>query len=468
MRGEHLLTYLKRQNPKAILFTEEFADRITEIKDQLEGVERYIVVGEKAPAEAILYEDLISRSPDKMPEETSFITSFSYSTGGTTGVPKHTNYYDMWGYALSDIAEAPRVSFGEYLKHLILGLYFSYCYGKPIMEENDNIRCLVPTPMHHAATSVGWLPPFLFMGGTIVPMSRFDAEEFLRLTERERCNWTFVVPTMLQRILALPDEVKRKYDLSSMRSLICASAPCPIETKRGINELFMQQGCKKPVYCEYYGSSETGVITVLLPEDYLKNPKCIESVGSPRCGDLRIFNDEEKRICSPNEIGKVMVRTNSTIQLRYYGTPEKLQNVLKTIDGKEFFDDELLGYVDKDDFLYLTGREKEMIIVGGVNIYPDEVEKAVLGYPKVLETAIIPIPDKDLGEVVGCVVQPKKGEKITEEEIIEYCKKKGLYGYAVPRKVEIMEELPRSMGGKMLKDEIMKKYWEDKGIKRRG
>ena len=124
--------------------------------------------------------------------------------------------------------------------------------------------------------------------------------------------------------------------------------------------------------------------------------------------------------------------------------------------------------MDEDGFSYLTGRKKDLIIPGGVNIYTDEVEAVILKNPKVADVAVIAIPDKDLGEAVGAVVQLEDGEKATEEEVIEGCKKGGLYGYKIPKKVDFWKELPRNPEGKMVKREIEKKYWEDKGIKRRG
>ena len=133
------------------------------------------------------------------------------------------------------------------------------------------------------------------LGATGLIMRKFDAEEFLAIIDRERANWVFVAPTILQRVLALPDEVKEKYDLSSMRTIICAAAPCPPQVKKDINELFLKQGAPNPVFGEYYGSAETAIVTVLLPRDYMEEPNRINSVGKARCGDLQIYNDEESR-----------------------------------------------------------------------------------------------------------------------------------------------------------------------------
>ena len=468
MRKEELTEAINRASPKALVLDEEAVETITSIKDELKTVEHFIVVGKSAPEGMLLWEDLISKSSDEMPE-TNIIFALNPYTAGTTGVPKNVNYFDAWSYAFSELAEAPRVPFGEYLKLVVMGFSFPYWFkGLQIEDEiTHNMRTLTATPLYHAGVIVSWAP-LLLLGGTAVLMRSFDPEDFLRLIEKERINWSFVAPTLLQRILALPDEVKRKYNLSSMRSLICAAAPCPPEVKRDINDLFIQQGCKEEPFIEYYGSAETAIITVLTPKDYIEKPKRIESVGKPRCGFGRIYDEEKGEWCLPNKVGTVLSRTAPTVTLKYTGSPEKIKDAFKVINGEEWFDDGLLGYMDEDDFLYLTGRAKEMIISGGVNILPNELEEIIVKHPKVLDVGVIRAPDKDLGEVPAAVVQLKKGEKATEEEIIEYCKKEGLHGYKVPRIVEFVEELPRHIDGKLIKRDLERKYWEDRGIKRRG
>jgi len=466
MKGDELAATINRRSPRVVVFEGEFIDKILEIKDKLNSVEHWIVVGDKVPAGMISYEDLIANSPTKMPKA-NFILALNPYTAGTTGVPKSSNYYDGIGYLMSDLAEGPRINLKEYVRLLIKEFSFLYWYGGAEISDkiSHNIRCLIPTPMYHAGTIVGWAP-FLLLGATAVTMREFDPEEFLRLIERERINWTFVAPTILQRVLALPDEIKHRYDLSSMHSLICAAAPCPVEVKKEINELFLRQGAKRNVFNEYYGSAETAIITILLPGDYAENPKRYASVGKPRCADLRIFNDKQKTWCQPNEEGLVLSRSCTTVSLRYPGSEEKLPESIKIIDGEEWFDDGLLGYADEDGFLYLTSRVKEMLISGGVNIYPHEIESIILKHPKVFDVAVIPVPDKDLGEVPAAIVQLKEGEKMGEDEVMEHCKKNNLYGFKLPKLVEFVKELPRHVDGKVMKRELEEKYW--KGMERRG
>ncbi|VUT25913.1 MAG: Acetyl-coenzyme A synthetase [Candidatus Methanolliviera sp. GoM_oil] len=472
MNDEELLNIINRREPKVIIFDGEFTDRIQRIKDRIKSVEKFVVFGRDVPG-MISYEDLISESSDEMPE-TNFILSFGYATGGATGVPKDVHYYNIYSYALSNVTdegEAPRAPFGEYLKYVMMQMSSWYWWDLMGVEDEatHNIRTIVVTPWYHAGTVVAWIP-WMLLGGTLILQRKADPEEFLRLVDEERASFTFVVPTILMRILDLPDEIKRKYDLSSMHSMVCAAAPCPLEVRKGINELFTKQGSKRPVYCEFYGSTEGSIDAPLDAKDYIKSPKRLESLGrTGRSGDLIIFDEEKGRVCPSNEEGTVYCRDISTIPLIYGGvSEEKTKSAFRTIDGKEWFDEGVRGYLDEDGFIYLTGRKKEMIIPGGVNIYPDEIEKVIIRNSRVKDVAAIPIPDKDLGEAVGVVVQLEEGESATEEEIIEECKKGGLYGYKMPKKVEFWRELPRNPEGKMEKHRITPKYWEDKGIKRRG
>ena len=467
LKGEELRDTINLRKPKALIFDYELLEHVLEIKDGLEATEHLIMLGDSPAPEGIMpYEELLGQSPATRPD-VNFIASLNPYTGGTTGAPKSSNLYDSLSFALSDLAEAPRETLENFLPYTFKAFSYFYWFGgdricDPITK---NIRALIPTPVYHAGTVAGWGPCYL-LGGTAVFMRKFDPEEFLRLIEAERINWTFVAPTILQRVLALPEEVKKKYWLGSMRSIICAAAPCPPQVKRDTNKLFMEQGAPGPVFGEYYGSSETAIITILLPEDYEEDPNRYNSVGKARCGDLGIYLEEEERWAKPGEIGNVMGRTASTLALRYPGSEEKLHESLKIIDGTEWYDDGLLGYVDEDGFLYLTGRVKEMIISGGVNIYPVEIEEVILRHPAVFDVGVVRLPHPDLGEVPIACVQLHVGKEATEDDIISFCKEEGLFGYKIPARVEILGELPRHIDGKIIKKELEERYWE--GIERKG
>jgi len=466
MHGNELAEAINRGAPKLLIFDEEFTDEIIAIKDKLTSVRHFVVVGSKAPEGMIPYEDLLARSPNHEPD-IHFIVALNPYTGGTTGTPKNINFFDSVGYAFSELSEAPDVSLGEYLYYLALQFSFMYWFGGTTIKDaiSQNMRCLLPGPLYHAGTISGWVP-FLLLGGTAIPIRGFDPEGFLQIIEKERVNWVFVVPTMLQRILDLPPEVRKKYNLASMNSLICAAAPATPELKKAVNKFFREQGCKKNVFMEFYGSSETAVASVLLPRDYEENPQRYASVGKVRCAETKVFNKESLSWCAPGVEGSIMTRSLTTISLKYAGTPEKLDSAFENIEGQRWFDDGLQGYMDKDGFLYLTGRLKEMIISGGVNIFPMEIEATIMRHPKVLDVGVVRFPDRELGEVPAAVIQLRLGEQATSDDILHFCRKEGLTGMKIPRVVEFVKELPRHIDGKMIKRELEDKYWQ--GIEKRG
>ncbi|MDY6965149.1 MAG: AMP-binding protein, partial [Halobacteriota archaeon] len=400
LSGDELARTINITSPKALLFDGEFLEKIIQIKDDLKSVEHFIVVGENVPEDMVQYEDLLKSSSDKMPDG-NFILALNPYTGGTTGVPKSVNYYDSASYLFSNIAEGPRTSLKEYLRLAVMEFSFIHYFD---MHKIKDLRSLVIAPIYHAGALVGLIP--FFLGGTMVMIRKFDPEYTLKLIEEERVSWSFVVPTILQRWLALPEEVKKRHYLGSMHTLICAAAPCPVEVKKGTNDLFLQQGTKRPVFYEYYGSAETMIITLLRPDDYIAKPERYASVGKVRCGDLKIF-DEERGELPPKESGIVHGRTINTVSLRYPGSSDRLKSVLREIDGKEYYDDGLIGYLDEDGFLYLTDRVKDMIISGGVNIYPSEIEEVILKHPAVSDVAVIGVPNPDLGEAVRAEIQLK-------------------------------------------------------------
>ena len=466
LRTEELVDAVNRVRPKVLILHAEFAPEISALRERLPSIEHYIVVGDTVPGGMLAYEGLLSLSPDAMPE-THLVVALNPYTGGTTGTPKNVNYFDSIGYAFSDLAETPRISLGEYLRYLILQFSFLYWFGGTEIKDpvTKNIRCLIPGPLYHAGSIAGWVP-FILLGGTGVPMKVFDPGEFLRLIEFERINWVFVVPTMLERILALPEEIKCRYDLSSMHTIICAAAPATPELKMATNAFFRQQGCRRNVFTEFYGSSETAVSSVLLPGDYEEKPERYASVGKVRCADTRVFDEESGTWCPPGKDGRVLTRSLTTIGLDYVGSPEKVESAFKRIDGELWFDDGLLGHMDEDGFLYLTGREKEMIITGGVNIFPNEIESAIKRHDKVMDVAVVRYPHAELGEVPAAVIQPKDGQTLGKDEIIDHLKALNLTSFKIPRHVEFVESLPRHIDGKMRKKEIEDRFWE--GVERRG
>jgi long-chain acyl-CoA synthetase len=377
------------------------------------------------------------------------------------------NYFDSIGYAFSDLATPPDVPLDEYLRFMFLQFSFMYYFGGTEISDpvTKNMRCLIPGPLYHAGTIAAWVP-FILLGGTGVIMKKFDPREFLRLIEAERINWVFVVPAMLEKILSLPDEARNRHDLSTMHTLICAAAPATPELKKAANEFFRARGSRRNVFTEFYGSSETAVATVLLPQDYEEKPVRYESVGRMRCAQTRIYDKDAGCWCAPGKDGQVMTRSLTTLNLDYVGSSEQAGKAFQIIDGLAWFDDGLTGHMDEDGFLYLTGRNKEMIITGGVNIFPNEIEAAIKRHARVLDVAVIRYPDRELGEVPAAIVQPKEGQTLSSGEIIDFCRQQSLQGFKIPRYVEIVESLPRHIDGKMRKKDIEDRYWAE--IERRG
>ncbi|MDY7017813.1 MAG: AMP-binding protein, partial [Nitrospirota bacterium] len=328
-----------------------------------------------------------------------------------------------------------------------------------------NIRSLITTPLYHAGTAVGF-SPCLLLGGTAILMKKFDPEGWLALIEKERANWAFAVPTIFQKVLALPDEIKGRYNLSSMRVVISSAAPCPPEVKKAINALFMKQGAKGPVFHEYYGSSEGGLFTILVPEDYIANEQRYASVGKARAAEVIVVDKETGRLLGPYEEGLVLIRSAATMALRYLGDEKKAHENIRVVSGKEYYDDGIVGYFDEDGFLYLSSRVKEMIITGGVNIYPNEIENAILTHPSVLDAAVIPVPHETLGEVAQACIQLKPGQTASKEQILEHLEKTGLSGFKLPQDIAILDELPRFIDGKIKKRILREAYW--KGVKEIG
>jgi long-chain acyl-CoA synthetase len=323
---------------------------------------------------------------------------------------------------------------------------------------SHNLRSLVCSPLYHAGGQAAAFP--IFLGGTIVTMEKFSPQEFLRLIEKERINWTFVAPTMLERVLALPETELRRYNLSSMRVLICSAAPCPANVKHDINTLFRQQGNPDDVFHEFYGSSESGPVTILLPEDYVVNPQRYHSVGKARAGDCRVFDMHNQRWAKAGQTGKILLRSPSVYALAYGGKSEQeMRKHFVEVNGELWYDDGLAGYLDDDDYLFITGRDKEMLIVGGVNIYPNEIEFVLKQHPGVMDAAVVGVPAGDLGEVPAAVVSWRSNVPREDESgLIEFCKSQGLYGFKLPRQIIITDDLPRDGAGKLRKNEIRTNY----------
>lgn len=304
---------------------------------------------------------------------------------------------------------------------------------------------LCPAPLYHAAP-VAWSMGIHRLGGTVVLMERFDPEQALVLIERYRVTCGQFVPTMFVRMLKLPEERRVAYDMSSLRSVVHAAAPCPVDTKRRVIEWW------GPIVYEYYSSTEGAGVTFVTPEEWLAHPG---TVGKPLGAAAHILDDDGNEL-PPGEPGVIWFE--GPLGFEYKNDPVKTAEAQNELGYKTVGD---VGYLDEDGYLYLTDRKAHMIISGGVNIYPQEAENVLVAHPKVLDVAVIGVPDDDLGEQVKAVVQPVDWAGVgpeLEAELVEYCRAR-IAHYKCPRSVDFERELPRLDTGKLYKAKLRERYW---------
>ena len=303
---------------------------------------------------------------------------------------------------------------------------------------------LVNMPVHHGS-GANQIWSYLASGRHIVLVRKFDPEDTLRLIEKHRITHWNGVPTMYKRISGLPESVIFRYDLSSLKAISIGAAPCAWPLKEWILETFGE------ILSEGYGSTETGMITNMPPDMQRKKPG---SSGIPY-PDVEIeIRDRDGRKVQVGVEGDIWVRSSLTIE-NYVNSP-KLEADVRC--GKGFFKVGDVGRIDGDGFLFITDRAKDMIISGGVNIYPAEIETVLLSHPAVQDAAVVGAPNDEFGEEVWAFVEVKPGRSIAEKDLITHAKSE-LAGYKLPRRVEFVTELPRNTMGKLLKRELREKLW---------
>ena len=304
-------------------------------------------------------------------------------------------------------------------------------------------------PAYHAAPMALSLTGPLAMGVTVVLMDGWDPEETLRLIERHRVTHTHMVPTMFHRLLGLDTAVRERYDASSMRFILHGAAPCPVQVKQ---DLITWLG---PIVHEYYAATEGGG-TFIGPEEWLSKPG---SVGRPMVGQVVEVWGEDETPLAPGEVGTVYFLAPEVGRFEYYNDHDK---TAKTYRG-DYFTLGDMGYFDEDGFLFLTGRTAELIISGGVNIYPAEVDAALLMHPAVADVATVGVPNHEWGEEVKSVVQLRPGHAPSPglaAELIAFAREH-LAHFKTPRTVDFDEELPRHDTGKIYRRLVRDRYWND-------
>jgi long-chain acyl-CoA synthetase len=303
-------------------------------------------------------------------------------------------------------------------------------------------------PAYHAAPLLIDIIQPLASGVGVVMMDRWDAQETLRLIHEHGITHTHMVATMFHRLLQLPDEVKRAYDLDSLRLLMHGAAPCPVHVKHALIEWL------GPIVWEYYAATEGGGGFIVGSEEWLTKPGTVGRPGPDF--DNKILDDEGNEVAS-GTVGTIYMRAPDRGRFEYYNDTTKTD---KTYLG-EYFTLGDLGYFDDDGYLFLTGRSAELIISGGVNVYPQEVDNELLKHPAVLDVCTIGIPNDEWGEEVRSVVQLRTGHEPSDAlaaELIEWAREH-LPGFKCPRQIDFADDLPRTQAGKIQRRLVREPYW---------
>lgn len=406
----------------ALVTSSAFAVLAAKLEPYLRDVKiRLAIGGDVAGFER--YEDAIANQ-STVPIADESEGAYMFYSSGTTGRPKGIK------------PPRPGLPFGS---GSMLEPMLTHLYG---VDESSVYLC--PAPLYHAAP-IGWSIAMQRLGATVVVMERFDPEQALALIERERVTHAQFVPTHFVRMLKLPAEVRTRYDLSSLRAVVHAAAPCPVEVKQQMLEWL------GPKVYEYYSGSEGAGFCAIGPEEWLAHPG---SVGRPMIGIPHIV-DENGDERPPGEVGQIWFEGPAVFE--YHNDPQKTAEAFNQKGWSTLGD---VGYVDDDGYVYLTDRVSHMIISGGVNIYPQEIENVLVLHPAVADVGVIGVPDPEMGESVKAVVQPSDPTRASDElaaELIAYCRER-LAGFKCPRSVDFVDELPRLPTGKLLKRVLRERY----------
>ena len=421
LKKEETAYIINNCNARLFIASASLADVATEAAEHApELLRKFIVGGETAGFED--WQSAVASQPSVEISDQSLGVPMLYSSG-TTGKPK-----GIFRAPQNTDLDAPHP-----LK--LVGAYYGF---------SDTTVYLSPAPLYHSA------PLFyntlnMTGGGTSIIMDRFDPEQALALIERYEVTHSQWVPSMFIRMLKLPEGIRERYDVSSMQRAIHAAAPCPIDIKR---QMINWWG---PVICEYYSSTEGVGFTLIDSEDWLAHPG---SVGRPLTGVPKILDDEMK-VLPPGEVGQIYF--DEIGRFEYFDEPGKTDEAFDTRGWGTVGD---MGYLVADGYLYLTDRKNFMIITGGVNVYPAEIEGLLVTHPQIADAAVFGIPNEEYGEEVKAVVQlldhGEAGDALSGDLILWM--KERLSSVKVPKSVDFMEQLPRMDNGKLYKRHLMDAY----------
>lgn len=363
-------------------------------------------------------------SPPKVAREPILYTS------GTTGTPKGVRRLPLGSVeAVARMRETLAGAFGL----------------------RDGMRTLVVSPLYHSGPASYLRSGMALMktDGLVVIHPKFDAERLLEAVERYKIDRLWMVPTMFVTLLKLPDEVRRRYDVSSLTHVIHTAAPCPADVKRKMIEWL------GPVVYEFYGSTEVGPVTVAGPQEALERPGTVGRVTVD--SEVAILGDNGERL-GAGEIGEIAARNRYFPNFTYWNREADR----RALDRGELIATGDIGYFDPDGYLYLCDRKSHMIISGGVNIYPAEIESIVLEHPQIKDCAAFGIPDEKFGEAIALAVERANGAELTEDDIAAFLKPR-MASYKMPKLIQFHASLPREDSGKIFKRVLRQPFWEQTG-----
>jgi fatty-acyl-CoA synthase len=426
LTGDEVAYILNDCSAQVVIASSGVAADLTDLgPDVVAAAKHRLFIGGPPPHGWESYDDVLAAYPTTAVEGELEGDMLQYSSG-TTGRPKGI--------------KRPERSIPLALENDVT-VQFLRAIGFP--EDGTGVY-LSPAPLYHTAPNM-WSLGVQRVGGTVVVMEKFDPVLALELIQTHNVTHSLFVPTMFVRMLKLPEEQRASYDVSSLKQVIHAAAPCPVDIKRRMIEWW------GPIVSEFYSSSEAAGATFISAADWLTHPG---SVGRPMMGTPYVL-DEDGNEVPTGEIGQIWF--DSPIPLSYHNDPEKTAKA-QDAKGRKTVGD--IGYVDAEGFMYLTDRASFMIISGGVNIYPQEAENLLVEHSKVMDAAVFGIPHPEMGEEVKAVVQPLHWADAgpgLEAELIEYCRK-NLATYKCPRSIDFEKELPRSDTGKLYKKKLQERY----------
>ena len=419
---EHVITY---SDSKAVIVGDDFFDKLGPLVDIGIKQENMLVLGQDIDGFES-YEAHMRKASDNDPDveiNENDVWYIGY-TSGTTDFPKGV---ETCHRAMLENATQWLIDYGSY---------------------GGDDRFLLVMPLFHANAIMCSLLMIIVGGFVCLYHSRgFNAEEFLQIIEKEKITITSVVPTMLSMILNLPFEIKDKYDTSSIRCILVASSPLWTKIKEGTLKYFSSAD----LY-EAYGSTEHQIVTVLKPKYQWEK---IRSIGKPVIyKDVELLDEKGNKV-PVGQPGELYVRGSGIPLLEYYKDPESTAKAFKG----EWSTVEDIAVMDNEGFYYLVDRKKDMIITGGENVSPSEIENQIIGHPAVREVAVIGQPDEKWGDAITAVIVIKEGMTITTNEIKDFCRGK-LAGFKIPKFVDFVDELPKNATGKILRKKVREPYWE--------